>query len=472
MPLLMTLNKAGGWRIGAWYGWLFGSLSWLGILYWIAGMEELGSLAIPAWLLLSATLGIYGGFFGIGATLLLHRHRATPWVALLGVPALWTSLEYARAHLLTGFPWALLGTSQLPNLFLSQIVSLTGMYGLSFLLGLGNVCLALWWMKRLSLRPMLGIALVLGLFHLWGWRELTQWTPERVARLGPRQEVAILQGNIPQSEKWEEETLETTYRIYEQLIRSVEGAPLMIWPETAVPSFLRYDAAARTRIQDLVRASGAFHLLGAPDADRDEAGRMVAQANSAFLLTPKGRLSQRYDKIHLVPFGEFTPFDWLKPLVTKYTIGVAEFRRGRVRTLFKSSSGSFGVLICYEAIFPHDVRASVQQGAEFLVNITNDAWFGRSAALAQHAQGAAFRAIETRRYLVRAANTGISMLVDPAGRITQLPIETRDHLRAQIVPLTTNTMATRWGDWFAWLCLLTTSLTLTWASRQPRRRRR
>jgi len=442
VPLFLAFRHAQTIREGWWMGWEFGTVSWIGILYWIGGMTELGPLAVPAWLSLSVALGLYEALFGLGSVYFIRHLPSTICHGVL-MPALWVSLEFLRAHLFTGFPWALLGSSQLLNLPLVQWAAGTGIYGLSFLVVMGN---GFWMGKKRLLTPFLMVAHVVGF-----------WSLSRVER--PVQDqtfsVVLLQGNVPQTEKWDANQAMGTYDRYASLVQSAPRADGYVWPETAAPHFLKLERTPRERVSQIVRESSAWHFIGAPDADVDERGRVVRQANSVFVFSPKGEMAGRYDKCHLVPFGEFTPFHWLKPLVTRYTIGVAEFRRGDGPKVLEAVGVKWGPFICYEAIFPHEVRQSVQAGAEILVNVTNDAWFGKSAAPYQHAQVTAFRAVETGRWLVRAANTGVSYVVSPAGRLVgQSGLEEATVLRADVTPLRHSTWYVRWGDWFPYLCVV------------------
>ncbi len=427
-------------------GWEFGTLSWMGILYWITGMDELGLLAFPAWIGLSAALGLYHALFGLCVVTAFRIPHSTFRIVVL-VPACWVAVEFLRAHAFTGFPWALLGSSQMLNLPLVQWASVFGVYGLSYVVVLGNAAL----IKR-GLTPFLVIVVAHGI-GWWMWKRVSVENWQHPFR------VAVLQGNIAQPDKWSREFQDWTFSFYGRLINEADHFDFVVWPETAVPNFIRYEREPRERLQKIVRQSRAWHLVGAPDADLNERGEMTRQANSVFLVSAEGSLTARYDKRHLVPFGEFTPFEWLKPLVTKYTIGVAEFRRGEGNGVLSSPFGTLAPLICYEAIFPHEVSRAVRKGAEVLVNVSNDAWFGQSAAPYQHAQAAVFRAVETRRYLIRAANGGVSGVIEPSGQVWPAGSLTESKvLTAAIEPKTGLTWYVRFGDWFAWLCVTFASL--------------
>lgn len=238
-----------------------------------------------------------------------------------------------------------------------------------------------------------------------------------------------------------------TLDIYRELTREAarQRPELVVWPEAAVPFLLQADPR-RAQIEALAREVGASLLVGAPDV---QAGQ---PRNSAFLIGPNGRLLGRYDKRHLVPFGEYVPLSRLLFFVDPLAGGaIGQFSPGREATVFATPSGRFGVVICYEAIFPEEVRDLFRGGADFLVNIINDAWFGRSAAPVQHLAMAAFRAVENRAFLIRAANTGISAIVAPDGRIVQASeLFTTAVLAGTITPCAGVSLYTRYGDLFAW----------------------
>jgi predicted amidohydrolase len=282
--------------------------------------------------------------------------------------------------------------------------------------------------------------------------------------------VAIVQGNIDQGVKWDPAWQSKALQLYRYLTLEAarERPRLIVWPETAVPFFLREDPR-RAELETLARAAGAYLLVGAPD-------RLSEQSrNSAFLVGPDGRMLGQYDKRHLVPFGEYVPLRRLLFFVNVLAGGgIGEFAPGKEATVFSTPAGRFGVVICYEAIFPGEVREFFLGGADFLVNITNDAWFGRSAAPAQHLAMAAFRAVENRAYLVRAANTGISAIVAPDGRIVRSSgLFTPAVLSAPITPRAGVSFYTRYGDLFAWgtvVVALAAVLTAVGPITLPRRR--
>jgi predicted amidohydrolase len=277
--------------------------------------------------------------------------------------------------------------------------------------------------------------------------------------------VALVQGSIDQGVKWDPAYQDTTLAVYRTLTVDAarQGAKLIVWPETALP-FVFDEDRRRAAVQRLAHETGAYLLVGALARESD------GPRNSAFLVAPDGDLVGRYDKRHLVPFGEYVPLKRLLPFVEVLGGGaIGEFRSGGGATIFSTPLGRLAVVICYEAIFPAEVRDFVLAGADVLVNITNDAWFGRSAAPVQLLAMAAFRAVENRAYLVRAANTGISAIVAPDGRIVQTSgLFTREIVSGTIAPRIGLSAYTRYGDVFAW-ATVAVALAVVWPTGLARR---
>jgi len=448
VPLLLATAEQPPAR-AAWLGFASGiAFALLSIPWVVVTMVRYGQM--PWWgaaavlLALSGYLACYPAAF----TLALSRFPLPPAAFPVGAAALWTALEYLRTYALSGFPWNLLGYSQLPNLPFAQVASVTGVYGVSFLLVLASAALAVPFLpgmpRRGAWRVVSAAALLVGAVHAAGI-----WALRGTDRAAAALQVAVVQGNIEQALKWTPAALDLTLDRYARLSAQAAqaGADLIVWPETAVPLFLRHDPVRLAQVRALAESFGRPLLVGAPDRT---VGEPVRHQNSAMLLGPDGRLLAKYDKMHLVPFGEYVPLKSILFFVDQFATGIGDFVPGETRTLFRLPGGTFAASICFEVIFPNEVRAAVAGGAEFLVNITNDAWFGRSAAAAQHLRMAAFRALETRRYLARAANTGISAAVDPYGRIlasTRLFEETV--LVQGVIPRRDLTPYVRFGDWFA-----------------------
>ena len=424
----------------------------------------------------------------------------------MSVPAAWVALEFLRSHLLSGFGWNLLGYSQTPWPALIQIADVTGVWGVSWLIVLVNVAIAgvLRAGKPSSrMAPLLIAAGCLIAAGLYGVVKLAQPlygmpppAPWNEGRAGVR--VAVVQGNIPQEQKWDEAYRDAILERYDQLTHqaAAQQPDLIVWPEASVPGLLVDDEALTARIRRLTHDAGSPVLLGAP-LSRLHQG-VSRYTNSAVILGPDGSISARYDKLHLVPFGEFVPFESLAPWLREVLPPIGDFVPGHEYTVFETRDPSqtsdirhqtsdqrpetrdqrkrvtsslqspvsslaspFSVLICFEDIFPELARRFVQRGAQWLVTITNDAWFGNTAAPYQHAQASTFRAVELRVPMVRAANTGWSGCIDSRGRwVTSVRDPRGEELFVEGVAVCevtvgdTPTMYRRWGDWFAWLCIL------------------
>ena len=457
VPLLLTIRGLAPVR--AFYlGTLAGGLFYLISVSWVThSMVVYGGVPVAlsalALVVLAAYLSLYLGLFALGTSWM----ASAPWPLTLLVPsALWVGLEYLRTYALTGFPWILLGYTQYRHISLLPIASVAGVYGLSFLVVLINIALAQWVGGAPARFRSIVFAGALTLALLAAPRLLSP--PATSAGSEQAIRVALVQGNIDQGSKWDPAMQADTIERYRRLsLEAAKYAPaLIVWPESAVPFFLRYEPAWQSRVLDIAAETGSYLLVGSPDAEPPaDANVGTRYHNSAFLISPQRELLSRYDKIHMVPFGEYVPLSSILSFVHKLAYGIGDFEGGRTYTIFDAPGGRFGATICYEAIFPDQVRRHVKEGAEFLVNITNDAWFGRSAAPAQHLAMAALRAAENRRYLIRAANTGISAIVDPSGRILQASdIFVPTVMTGQIRVERTQTFYTRHGDLFAWVCVI------------------
>ncbi|MCI0483615.1 MAG: apolipoprotein N-acyltransferase [candidate division NC10 bacterium] len=471
IPLLVGLDGVPPLQ-GTYLGVVAGTVFSLMSIPWVVHtMTAYGKLPLPVSVLLlvalSLYLALYVGVFAFGVT------RLSPGGGLgylVGAATLWVSLEYLRTFLLTGFPWNLLGYTQYRSLSIIQIASVTGVYGVSFLLVLVNVAVALACLHvRRSgwqaLMPALGVGVLLMGTVLFGMGRVSAEIPRGEIR------VSVVQGNIEQGVKWDPEFAGRTIAIYNRLTRRTDrGADLIVWPETAVPFFLREGGPLTRRVLDLAMEVQAPLLVGSPDR---VSGASPRYYNSAFLISPAGEIVQKYDKMHLVPFGEYVPLSSLLFFVHKMATGIGDFSAGEAFTVFEIPEGRFGVLICFETIFPDQVRRYVLAGADFLVNITNDAWFGDSAAPYQHLSMAALRAVENGVYLVRAANTGISALVAPSGQILeQSNLFVEAVLSGTMAPRSGGTFYTRRGDLFAWGSVLISLFLLAPRRRTGRKERR
>jgi apolipoprotein N-acyltransferase len=456
VPLLHALRNAKpgeGFKIG----FITGLIAHAGILYWISYVVvQYGYLpfyvGIAAVLLLAAYLSLYTACFAMGVVFL----RARGNVVFLTAPLLWTVLEYARSHLLTGFPWENLAYSQYLYGNIIQIADITGTYGITFTIVLINAVLynvlaARFKKSRYPAAEIATACAVLAVIYGYGHFRTAE-IHESLKRASPV-EVALIQGNIDQNMKWDARYQSETLNIYRSL--SLQSIPaqggFIVWPETAAPFYFERPDPLRTVVVDVARTSGRTLLFGSPRYE-EENGRAFYM-NSAYLLRPDGVVGGRYDKVHLVPYGEYVPLRQLFPFIGKLVVGVGDFRPGKGLDPLVSDGRRLGVLICYEVIFPEAARDYKRNRADLLVNITNDAWFGRTSAPYQHLSMAVFRAVENRLYLVRSANTGISAVIDPTGVIvSRTGVFERTVLKGEVKFIDEKTCYAAYGDLFVYLC--------------------
>jgi apolipoprotein N-acyltransferase len=474
-------------------GFFTGILSFLGILYWIiVAVHTYGNvpLILSGFILLLLVLYL-SLFIGAFACLTRFIQIRSGFQTLLFTPVLWAALEYLRSFFLTGFPWANLGYSQYLNLPVIQIADITGPYGLSSVILLVNATvfgvLHEWSTLRLSVlkagassgltlsgnsspplqktgsvpsngskrtfpfkETVITIVVFLGVLT-YGYLRMGE--VDRQMAQAPPLRIGLVQGNIDQSFKWDESFQKQTLQIYERLSSRVaeEKPDLIIWPETATPFFFQDAKEYQPIILDIPKKTNAFLLFGTPSY-KIQKGK-VSHYNSAYLFSPAGEWVGKYDKIHLVPFGEYVPMQDLLFFIGSLGEGIGDFKSGNEIFNFSLPQGKFGVLICFEIIFPDLARRFVKKGANFLVTITNDAWFGRTSAPYQHFTTAAFRAVENRVFVARAANTGITGFIDPKGRILkQGRIFAEEAMNGTIRISNRKTFYTLYGDVFAWVC--------------------
>lgn len=466
IPLLIALNNLtsfDGFRLG----FLAGIVHYLTLLYWfIPFLTTYGPfpvvVSLGILLLLSSYLSLFWGIFG----LIIARLRLSLAMLVLIAPAIWVSLEFIRSHLFTGFPWELLGHSQFSALHLIQISDIVGVYGISFILMMANsllLCLFYymtgrkWQNQALVLKAVMAVAIIslVIIGAVWGYGT---WKIPRVKTDIARAEqkkIAIVQGNIDQTEKWDTAYQISTINKYLALSGSAENGQtdLIIWPETSMPFYFSNNIPLTTMVRKGIDANGMDTLLGSPYYTHDR-GR-VEYFNRAFLVASNGEIQDHYDKAHLVPFGEYVPLKRWLPFLGKMVAQVGDFSAGTVGDTLEWGQNKIGVLICYELIFPVLSRFTTRHGADLLINTTNDAWYGRTSAPYQHFSMAVFRAIETRRTLVRAANTGISGVVDPSGEIVAKTDIFEDAVITETIPLMNGqTLYVQYGDFFAVFCVV------------------
>jgi apolipoprotein N-acyltransferase len=448
-PVLALGVTAGTPRRALLEGWVAGLAFFLPLLRWLTHtMTTFSTMTTPVAVLVLLALAGYLALFwgGVAGGLAWLGGRLGPralWLA----PALWVAAEFLRGHFLSGFPWGLLGYVPSRRLLVIQIAAWTGVYGVSALLVLVNTALAWVALERrwraaagagLLAAVAVGGALLVGRAHL-------------APGVAPTVPIAVVQGNIPQAVKWDAGFKAETLRIYGELTRAAApGSRLVVWPEAAVPAYVRFEPGALRWLTDLANGVGVPLLVGAPDAESD--GRTVRYLNSAFLVDAAG-VRARYDKMHLVPFGEYVPLKRLLFFVEAIAAEIGDFTPGRQVTVLPLEGAPFGTVICYEVIFPDLFRRFVAEGASFMTNITNDAWFGDSGGPLQHLAMVPLRAVENRIAIVRAANTGVSAFVLPSGAIQgTLPLGARGTLRGEVPLRRGHTFYARFGDVFAYAC--------------------
>lgn len=456
VPMIYVLNGK-TLREGFAAGALTGLVANIGILYWVTFVVvEYGYLPVyaglAAMLALAAFLSLYTGLFT--ASLIYFRKHGIR--DIVSAPLLWTAMEYGKSHLLTGFPWENLGYSQYLNIYFVQIADITGIYGITFFIIFINVVIHDMLIIRnlrdkVLLKEMIsGIVLVLSIA---GYGYYRVGVIERAFHDRPSKEVLIAQGDIDQSIKWNPAYQRETLNIYKGL--SLQGSKsrkdLILWPETAAPFYFQDVNDLHRDIIDIAMRSGSYLLFGSPSYVPNS--NMEDVRNSAYIVSPAGRVEGRYDKVHLVPFGEYVPLRSAFPFMGRLAACVGDCLPGKSFTPVPMGDVKIGVLICYEGIFPEIARHYLRNGVSLLVNITNDAWFGRSSAPYQHLSMVTLRSIENRVYTVRAANTGISAIIDPIGRITaKTNIFERTTLSGRIYLSDEQTFYTKHGDVFVYGC--------------------
>ncbi len=465
VPLIHLSVSAGNPRRAALRGFLAGTAANLLLFYWIAyTVAVLGKLGWPlgclAALLVSAYTGIYisaAGYF------LFRLHDRFGPVGLWLLPVVWTGLEYARSVLFTGFPWMLLGYSFSGWTFLVQAADLAGVFGLGFLLSAANVCVydagrrLAGGERRSVLLPIAGLASILAFLLLYGSFRLGQ---ADAGQGGRSVRVGIAQGGIDQSRKWDPAYQQETMRIYGALSREVASkrVDVIVWPETAAPFFYGWERELSREVDRIAAENGIPLIFGAPWFSPSEGGKYY---NSVFLLDGRGVPESRYDKRHLVPFSEYIPLRPVLFFLKKLTEGGEDFSPGAGPALFTVHGGLTGASICYEAVFPGIIRDSVLGGALWLVNVTNDAWFGDTVAPRQHLAMARMRCVEFRRPMVRAANAGISALIDARGEmVASLDLFRQGTVAGEIHPGKAETVYVKTGEIFAISCSILTFLIL------------
>ena len=451
IPLLLAVSRAKSGKAAFLYGWVSQTVAWLIMVPWVVRvMSHYGGLpylvGVLIFVAMAVLLGGYGGLF----TLVVHRMRPHTIGAWLLVPLAWAAIEYLRTYFLTGFPWNLIAVAIVDYTPLIQIDRFAGPYFVGALM-LAPAVVAVWLLTSgtRGLQAVFAVAATAIVVFVW-WATGLVASKLIVRPTGAEPRVAaLLQPNIPQEMRWDADNL---LLIFQRMVGMTEsavaaGASVVIWPESTVPLSYASTDFYRDAIESLSAKHGVDIILGSVAEDSADATKLW---NAAFLVS-NGKTIGQYDKIRLVPFGEYVPLRQLLFFADKLVRDVGNFQFGTnerpLRGLF-----AYGPAICYEVVFPQITKTQVRNGADVLVTITNDAWYDGTSAPRQHLDQARLRAIEDDRYLLRAATTGISASIDPAGRIVQeLPMGREGIIYARFHPRTTVTPYVRFGDWFAWV---------------------
>ncbi len=432
-PILIACAREASWKRRFLDGWLAGFVFWFSVCYWIqfvlevhADMGVWGSW--PTFALFAVLKGLHMAIFAALAGFLIGR-----WWGIPAIAALWTGLE--RTHGELGFTWLQLGNAGIDMPVPIRLAPFLGVYGLSFVFAMLACAVALVILRRnrIELAWLLALPLIFLL-------------PAAPAPAKGDQHALVVQPNIDPELQWTTNILAREEREL-AILSHAPGPHFIIWPEVPAP-FYPSDAQFRQYVENLARSENSYFLFGGVAYNSAR-----APLNSAFLYNPEGQMVDRYDKINLVPFGEFVPsvFGW----VNRVTKEAGDFAPGSRIVEFPVAGHKIGVFICYESAFPDLVRKFAAGGAQVLVNLSNDAYFGHSAAREQHLELVRMRAAENRRWILRATNDGITVSVDPAGRIVyRAPPYQEISSEMSYQDLSNVTPYTRNGDWFAWGCLI------------------
>ncbi len=454
VPLIIVLkgkSLSSAFKIGYVYGLISNSI----LLFWI------GWATVPGTIAAIVILCLYTAFL-----CWLYALVQKQWgeVALFFFPFLWVAMEYVRSWTEISFPWLNLSYTQTYYLPLIQHASVWGNYAVSFWILWLNLIVYIFIQSKIKRKTcIIFFAVLMILPYIYGL-----WVMSKPIE-GKEIKIALLQGNIEQKIKWEEQYLDYNMQTYIDMSRKAakEKVDLIIWPESAAPCYLAAESLYFAQVQSLCDELDISLLVGTNDYKVAPPGRLNYY-NSVFLFTPHGGYPQVYNKIHLVPFSEKVPYEQIHHLSEKIQLGQSDFSSGNELTIFKILPGEFATLICFESVYPALVRDFVNRGAEFLVNITNDGWFGKTHGPFQHARIAVFRAIENRISIARCANTGVSMFIDPFGRTTKVTKIFERTIVVDKIQVKPNgvrfsdhqTLYAKYGDWFAQVCCLVSLLTI------------
>jgi apolipoprotein N-acyltransferase len=429
------------------------------------GLSKVGGWGIL--LLIGCVFGILTGAFAWSVNRLA---RQSILLACIGTPFLWVTFEFARTRMPEiSFPWGLLGYPASANLALLQLTTITGIYGLSFLVASVNALLA--WCDASTSAPavrrlaMIGTTIALILIAMFAG-------PHLVPQPRANHYARAVQVNFPEVVEYPEQWFASHAADLNEienlsLTPDARQPDLLIWPEAPAPFSFEDPQFAKIASSLAIRfhhpfLAGSIEWRQLPDGSNPQRRHILVPYNSAVLVDPQGQDVFTYDKIHLVPFGEYEPFPLIHRVVQSVSSEVGGFQKGTKYAVAHLPGGtSLAAFICYEAIYPGEIRNFAAEGAQLFVNISNDGWFGHSAAAEQHLRIARVRAVENRRWLVRVTNNGITVSVDPYGRIySPLPADVRASADLPYDFRADETLYTRFGDWFAWLCVIISAILL------------
>ena len=455
-----------------------GVIYFCGTLYWITrvmvvhgGLQPWVAVLVNA--LLIAYLALFPGLFAVVVRRIVARFGPP---ALMAAPLVWVATELGRTHIFGGFPWVLLGYSQASVLPIAQLASVFGVYGVSALVSGVSAGLAVFGLsvgkspteagRNARYVPLLAPFVFVTAIAVWGSARVAaaDWT-----RTGEPVRVGLVQGNVDQAQKWDPARATAIFDEYLRMTRQAiaDGAQVVIWPESSTPFFFEENRPGAEQVRAIARQARVPILLGSDQIDHGPPERYY---NSAFLVRADGTTAGAYRKIHLVPFGEYVPLRKLLFFAAPLVEVVSEFSPGDSAVLLPVNGHLVSTAICYEIVYPALVRSFVAGGSELLTTITNDAWFGRTSAPYQHFAQASMRAIENGRYLVRSANTGISGVVDPYGRVVaRSRIFEQTVIVSQARFLQTSTFYARHGDVFAYASVVVSVAMLVFAPASRRR---
>jgi apolipoprotein N-acyltransferase len=473
VPLLIAILNVGP-RQAFVISWVSGVISFAFIFDWVF---QVSGYKIIHHFILGLYFGPFFGIFGLAISSIKKRHGCASAVSL--APFLWVSLEYIRSNMgFMAFPYAWLGYTQHEHPLIIQIASVAGAYGVSLLLAIFNSAVTAWVLnllyrsKNLHLRPIrpisnpwlvsLTAAATFLTFITISYGVVVLSAPTK----GKKLRVSVVQGNIEQAKKWDPKYAGFIMETYAELTRrAVRDKPdLIVWPEAATPrAFGQDQKRVYSQVRQIAEEAGTPLLLGISSNEKFSQNHIqrIEFRNSAFLFSPDPLVKhQQYHKVRLLPFGEYLPYRKTIPWSWIDVPKVESTTPGKEFTVFQCPTFRFSAPICWETLFPDLPREFVKSGAQFLVNITNEAWFGRSVGPQHYLISCVFRAVENRVYVVRCANTGISCFIDPYGRVVDRvkddkgqDIFVRGVLTESVIPMESNTVYTRYGDWLIWICV-------------------